>query len=187
MLNKYIRFMLILISLVIIVMSFVSGAYLLTVCGALMCVYMLYAYFKYASVSLAFKKIRAKELKSAYNLLLDTPNPKLLSKGEKTYYYWGMGIIKISENKLDEAEREFFNALRYGATTANNMVIINLSLAQICMYKEEYEKAKVYLGEARRIPHRPQLNVILYELESRLLKLERQELLPEALEPISMV
>ena len=98
-----------------------------------------------------------------------------------------MGIIKISENKLDEAEREFFNALRYGATTANNMVIINLSLAQVCMYKEEYEKSKVYLGEAKRIPHRPQLNVILYELESRLLKLERQELLPEALEPISMI
>lgn len=187
MLNKYIRFMLILLSLIITIFSIVYGTYLLTVCGILMCIYMIYAYFKYASVSLAFKKIRAKELKSAYNLLLDTPNPKLLDKGEKTYYYWGMGIIKISENRLDEAEREFYNALRYGATTANNMVIINLSLAQVCMYKEEYEKAKVYIQEAKRIPHRPQLNVILYELESRLLKLERQELLPEALEPISMI
>jgi len=125
MLNKYIRFMLILFSLIVIVMSVVKNAYLLTVCGVLMCAYMIYAYFKYASVNLAFKKIRAKELKSAYNLLLDTPNPKLLNKAEKTYYYWGMGIIKISENKLDEAEREFYNALRYGATTANNMVIIN--------------------------------------------------------------
>lgn len=187
MLNKYIRFMLIVISLIVIAASIVNGTYILTLCGVLMCGYMIYAYFKYASVNLAFKKIRAKELKSAYNLLLDTPSPKLLSKGEKTYYYWGMGIIKISENKLDEAEREFYNALRYGVTTANNMVIINLSLAQVCMYKEEYEKAKVYLGEAKRIPHRPQLNIILYELESRLLKLERQELLPEALEPISMV
>lgn len=179
--------MLIVISLIVIAASIVNGTYILTLCGVLMCGYMIYAYFKYASVNLAFKKIRAKELKSAYNLLLDTPSPKLLSKGEKTYYYWGMGIIKISENKLDEAEREFYNALRYGVTTANNMVIINLSLAQVCMYKEEYEKAKVYLGEAKRIPHRPQLNIILYELESRLLKLERQELLPEALEPISMV
>lgn len=187
MLNKYIRFMLIVISLIVIVASVVNGTYIFTLCGVLMCGYMVYAYFKYASVNLAFKKIRAKELKSAYNLLLDTPSPKLLSKGEKTYYYWGMGIIKISENKLDEAEREFYNALRYGVTTANNMVIINLSLAQVCMYKEEYEKAKVYLGEAKRIPHRPQLNIILYELENRLLKLERQELLPEALEPISMV
>lgn len=187
MLNKYIRFMLIVISLIVIAASIVNGTYILTLCGVLMCGYMIYAYFKYASVNLAFKKIRAKELKSAYNLLLDTPSPKLLSKGEKTYYYWGMGIIKISENKLDEAEREFYNALRYGVTTANNMVIINLSLAQVCMYKEEYEKAKVYLGEAKRIPHRPQLNIILYELENRLLKLERQELLPEALEPISMV
>ena len=111
----------------------------------------------------------------------------MLCKSEKTYYYWGMGIIKISENKLDEAEREFYNALRFGATTANNMVIINLSLAQVCMYKEEYEKSKVYIEEAKRIPHRPQLDMILFELESRLLKLERQELLPEALEPIAMV
>lgn len=187
MLNKYIRFMLIVISLIVTILSVINGTYIFALCGGLICGYMVYAYFKHASVNLAFKKIRAKELKSAYNLLLDTPNPKLLSKGEKTYYYWGMGIIKISENKLDEAEREFYNALRYGVTTANNMVIINLSLAQVCMYKEEYEKAKVYLGEAKRIQHRPQLNIILYELENRLLKLERQELLPEALEPISMV
>ena len=179
--------MFILLSLVVMVIGFIQSAYVLVACAILMVAYMIYAYFKYASVNLAFKKIRAKELKSAHQLLLDTPNPKLLNKSEKTYYYWGMGIIKISENKLDEAEREFYNALRYGVTTANNMVVINLSLAQICMYKEEYEKAKVYLEEAKRIPHRPQLNVILYELESRLIKLERQELLPEALDPISMV
>ena len=67
------------------------------------------------------------------------------------------------------------------------MVIINLSLAQVCMYKEEYEKAKIYLQEAKRIVHRPQLDIILYELESRLIKLERKELLPESFEPISMI
>lgn len=187
MLNRYVRFLLIICCIIGMIATYIAGTYLLTICTGVFAVYMIYAYFRYASVNLAFKKIRSKQLKSAYKLLLDTPNPKLLSKSEKTYYYWGMGIIKISENKLDEAEREFYNALRFGATTANNMVIINLSLAQVCMYKEEYEKAKVYLGEAKRIPHRPQLNIILYELESRLIKLERQELLPEAFEPISMI
>ena len=187
MLNKKTRFVVIVIAFIVgIISSFFNIYWLSALCGVI-ALYMIFAYFKYASVSLAFKKIRQKNLKSAYSLLLDTPNPNRLTRGEKTYYYWGMGIIKISEDKFDEAEREFYNALRFGITTANNMVVINLSLAQICMYKEEYEKAKVYLGEARRIPHRPQLNVILYELESRLLKLERQELLPEALEPINMI
>ena len=32
-----------------------------------------------------------------------------------------------SANKLDEAEREFYNALRYGVTTANNMVITQIA------------------------------------------------------------
>ena len=186
MFNKYIRFLIILLSLIVVIFGAIHKNLIVVVIAMGIGAYMVYAYFKYASVTLAIKKIRKKELKSAYNLLIDTPNPKLLTKGEKTYYYWGMGIIKISENKLDEAEREFYNALRYGVTTSNNMVIINLSLAQICMYKEEYEKAKVYLDEARRIPHRPQLDVILLELESRLVKLERQELLPESFEPISM-
>lgn len=187
MLNKYIRFLIIAISLITIIVGIKSGTIYISIIAALVCIYMCYAYFKFASVSLAFKKIRRKELKSAYNLLIDTPNPKLLSKGEKTYYYWGMGIIKISQNKFDEAEREFYNALRYGVTTTNNMVIINLSLAQICMYKEEYEKSKVYLEEVRKIPHKPQLDLILFELEERLAKLERQELLPEVFQPISMV
>ncbi len=187
MFNKYIRFLIIILSVVAIIFGIIHKNLIVVIIAAGVGIYMVYAYFKYASVTLAFKKIRKKELKSAYNLLIDTPNPKLLTKGEKTYYYWGMGIIKISENKLDEAEREFYNALRYGVTTSNNMVIINLSLAQICMYKEEYEKAKVYIEEAKRIPHRPQLDVIVYELENRLIKLERQELLPESFEPISMI
>jgi len=187
MLNKYVRFLIILVSLIVAILGIIHKNIFITIGGGIACIYMIYAYFKYASVSLAFKKIRKKELKSAYNLLIDTPNPKLLTKGGKTYYYWGMGIIKISENKLDEAEREFYNALRYGVTTANNMVIINLSLAQICMFKEEYEKSKVYIEEAKRIPHKPQLNAILYELEDRLIKLERQELLPESFEPINFI
>ena len=98
-----------------------------------------------------------------------------------------MGIIKISEDSFDEAEREFYNALRFGVTTTNNMMIINLSLAQICMYKEEYEKANVYLDEAKQLPHKPELDIILFELEDKLQRLQRQELLPESFKPSIIV
>jgi len=187
MLSRKIRFLIILIALITAIISFIFKNIYIGIAALLVVAYMVFAYFKYASVSLAFKKIREKDLKSAYSLLTDTPNPKYLTRGEKTYYYWGMGIIKISEDKFDEAEREFYNALRFGITTANNMVVINLSLAQICMYKEEYEKAEVYLDEAKRIPHKPELNTILYELEEKLERLERQELLPESCKPSIMV
>lgn len=187
MLTKSTRILIIFSSIIIGIISSINKAYWLAAISGVIGLYMIFAYFKYASVSLAFKKIKQKNLKSAYNLLLDTPNPKLLTRGEKTYYYWGMGIIKISEDKFDEAERDFYNALRFGITTANNMVIINLSLAQICMYKEEYEKANVYLDEAKRISHKPELDVILLELEDKLEKLQRQELLPEYCRPDIMV
>ena len=187
MLTKKIRILIISIALIIGIISSILKLYWLAAIAGVTALYMIFAYFKYASVSLAFKKIRQKNLKSAYSLLLDTPNPKLLTRGEKTYYYWGMGIIKISEDKFDEAEREFYNALRFGITTANNMVVINLSLAQICMYKEEYEKASVYLDEAKSIPHKPELDVILLELEDKLERLQRQELLPESCRPTIMV
>jgi Ca2+/Na+ antiporter len=100
MLNKYIRFLIIFVSLIAVVFGIIHKNVYVVAGGVLLCTYMIYAYFKYASVNLAFKKIRKKELKSAYNLLIDTPNPKLLTKGGKTYYYWGMGIIKISENSF---------------------------------------------------------------------------------------
>ena len=187
MLNKKIRLLIIFISFAVGIVASITKTYWLSALAGLVALYMIFAYFKYASVSLAFKKIRQKNLQSAYSLLLDTPNPKLLTRGEKTYYYWGMGIIKISEDKFDEAERDFYNALRFGITTANNMVVINLSLAQICMYKEEYEKANVYLDEAKRIPHKPELDVILFELEDKLERLQRQELLPEHCKPDIML
>ena len=98
MFNKYIRFLIIILSIIAIIFGIIHKNLIAVIVAAGVGIYMLYAYFKYASVTLAFKKIRKKELKSAYNLLIDTPNPKLLTKGEKTYYYWGMGIIKISEN-----------------------------------------------------------------------------------------
>jgi len=183
MLTKKTRILIIFASLIIGTVTSLYKIYWVAAIAGVIALYMILAYFKYASVSLAFKKIRQKNLKSAYNLLLDTPNPKLLTRGEKTYYYWGMGIIKISEDKFDEAERDFYNALRFGITTANNMVVINLSLSQICMYKEEYEKANVYLEEAKRIPHKPELDVILFELEDKLERLQRQELLPEHCKP----
>lgn len=183
MLNNKIRILIIFTGLIIGAIVSVFKVYWLSALIGLVILYMFFSYFKFASVSLAFKKIRQKDLKSAYSLLLDTPNPKLLTRGERTYYYWGMGIIKISEDKFDEAERDFYNALRFGVTTANNMVVINLSLSQICMYKEEYEKALVYLDEAKRIPHKPELDVILFELEDKLEKLQRQELLPEHCKP----
>lgn len=187
MLTKKMRLLTIFIAIIVGIISSVLNLYLVSAISGVVGLYMIFAYFKYASVSLAFKKIRQKNLKSAYNLLLDTPNPKLLTRGEKTYYYWGMGIIKISEDRFDEAERDFYDALRFGVTTANNMVVINLSLSQICMYKEEYEKANVYLDEAKSIPHRPELDVILFELEDKLERLERQELLPEHCKPTIMV
>ena len=187
MLSRKIRFLIILIALIIAITSFIFKNIYIAISTLLFAAYMLLAYFKHASVALAFKKIRQKSLEEAYQLLLETPNPKHLTRGEKTYYYWGMGIIKISEDKFDEAEREFYNALRFGITTSHNMFIINLSLAQICMYKEEYEKAEVYLDEAKKIPHKPELNTLLYELEEKLERLERQELLPESCKPSIMM
>lgn len=187
MLEKKARILIIAITFIISLIAVYLKSIYIFIPSALLMVYMTFAYFKFASVSLAFKQIRQKKLKNAYQLLLDTPNPKLLTRNDKTYYYWGMGIIKISEDKFDEAEREFYNALRFGITTPNNMVIINLSLAQICMYKEEYEKASVYLEEAKRIPHKPELNIILYELEDKLERLSRQELLPENCKPSIMI
>ena len=187
MLTKKTRILIIFTALIVGIVSYFSKIYWLSAISGVIALYMFFAYFKYASVSLAFKKIRQKNLKSAYHLLLDTPDPKLLTRNDKTYYYWGMGIIKISEDKFDEAERDFYNALRFGITTPNNMVVINLSLAQICMYKEEYEKASVYLDEAKSIAHKPELDVILLELEDKLERLQRQELLPESCRPTIMV
>ena len=188
MMTKLMRFIFIALSVIGIIVGIVLKNIYVVIGAVVVLGYMIYSHFKHASVWLAFRNIKQKRLDKAYRLLLDTPNPTYLSKGQKTYYYWGMGLIKISESKFDEAEREFYNALRFGYTTANNMVIINLSLAQICMFKEEYEKAKGYIDEAMRIPHKPGLDNIIYQLEAKLDKLERHELLTEAeKKPISMV
>ncbi len=76
---------------------------------------------------------------------------------------------------------------KYSAVFSPEKLFFPSIIAQICMYKEEFEKAAVYLDEAKRIPHKPELNVILYELEDKLERLARQELLPESCKPSIMV
>ena len=83
MLKKKARILIIAITFIVSILSVYFKLLYVFIPVSLLMVYMVFAYFKFASVSLAFKQIRQKRLKEAYQLLLDTPNPKLLTRGEK--------------------------------------------------------------------------------------------------------
>jgi chromosome segregation protein len=124
--------------------------------------------------------------KEGYSIIGQGQIDKILSgkpEEKRELFDEAAGIVKFKRRKAaaqKKLEEEKQNLIRVKD-------ILSELEKQVGPLEKQSEKAKVYLGEAKRIPHRPQLNIILYELESRLLKLERQELLPEAFEPISMI
>lgn len=180
MLTKEIRQTVILFSLFLTLWNFSKDNETLALVFLGLCLYTVYTYFRHASVWLAFQNIKRKNLYTAYKLLKETPNPKLLAKKQVSYYYWGMGIIKISENNFDDAEEHLSSALNCGMENLNNMALVNMALTQISLFKREADKARAYLEEAKRIPHQQRLNPVISILEEKVETLESEPMLEDA-------
>lgn len=152
--SKSLRFIAILISVflgiwLILNKHVLSGT--LLIIGALL---LLYGYIRYASVWLAFRKLSANDFTKAKKLLEATLNPEWLSKSQRAYYYWGMGLINLVEGSLDIAERQLIKAHNTGLKTNDDISMVYLGLAEINYKKGEIERAKTFINKAEKIPHK---------------------------------
>ena len=129
-----------------------------------------YGYFRYGTVWKAFQSIKKNNFTKAKKELSQITKPDLLSKSQKGYYYWALGLIELKNNDLHLAEEYIKKALDFGVRTENDFAIINLNLAQIFYQQEQFHEAYMYLNMAKNISHKSNADEYILELEQMLSK-----------------
>ena len=170
MFGKYLR-------IVMSVICFVFGCILIN-CGMLnegvllisSALLIIYGYFRHGTVWKAFQSIKRNNFAKANKDLSQISKPDLLSKSQKGYYYWALGLIKLKDNELNMAEEYIRNALDFGVRTENDIALLNFNLAQIFYQKEQFQESYIYLNKAKIISHKSSVDVYIQALEQMLIK-----------------
>lgn len=166
--SKNLRFIAILISVFIGIWLILNEYVLIGTLLIIGAILLLYGYFRYASVWLAFRKLSANDFTKAKKLLEATPKPEWLSKSQRGYYYWGMGLINLLESKLDLAEIQLIKALNIGLKTDDDISMVYLGLAEINFKKGAIERAKTFMNKAENTPHKDLLAPVMISLKDEI-------------------
>jgi hypothetical protein len=115
----------------------------------------IYGYFKYGTVYAAFQHMKKNNLKKAEELISKIKNPKILSKGQKSYYHFTAGIIALEKQEFEKSHSELTKALNIGLRTDNDTSIVLLNLASIELIRNNFNQAKDFIGKIRTFNLKP--------------------------------
>src|SRR5690606_16410225 len=117
--------------------------------------FFIYGYFKYGTVYVAFQQLKKDNLRKAEELISTIKNPKILSKGQKSYYYFTTGIIALEKKEFDKSHSDLTLALEIGLRTENDKSIVLLNLANIEFLRKNYDKSIEYIRKVRQFKLNP--------------------------------
>lgn len=112
-------------------------------------VLIVYGYYKYGTVYLAFQEIKKNNYKKAEKLIAKINKPNNLTKGHKSYYHFTKGIIASDKKEWDQGYIELTKALEIGLRTKNDTSIVLLNLAYIEFERKKIIEAKFFLKKLK--------------------------------------
>ena len=127
-----------------------------------------WGYFKNGTVFLAFQQLKKENYLKAEQFLSKIKNPNLLKKFQKSYYHFIKGFIELNKQNIDNSYIEFKKALELGLRTENDTSIVTLNLASIELERKNYEKAKTYLDQTKKLNHKLELNSEVERIEKEI-------------------
>ena len=116
-----------------------------------------YGYFRQGTVYLAFKTLKKGNYEEAMQQLELTRYVKLLSKTQKSYYYFVRGFINMAKGLLNEANEDFKLSIEKGLRLSNDRALAWSNLASINHRQKNKVKARECLSEAKK--HKAKRNV----------------------------
>jgi predicted ribosomally synthesized peptide with nif11-like leader len=121
-------------------------------------------------LELKIPELRERVKNVAKEELAQISNPDMLSKSQKGYYFFSMGLINMKEKNLDAAEEYLKRAVGFDLETTNDITLLNLTLAQIYYKKNQYQEAYKYLEISKKTPHKTVVDTQIRDLERALNK-----------------
>ncbi|MDN3580620.1 tetratricopeptide repeat protein [Mucilaginibacter flavus] len=119
--------------------------YELAAVAVMMIVLLIWDYFKQGTLVVAAKHFHNKDFEKAEKSLKEISNPKWLSKKRRGFYEYIYGGICINKQEFEAAEQHYELAAKYPLRNLNDHVAALVTVANICIRRGNYEKAKAYL------------------------------------------
>ena len=127
-----------------------------------------YGYFRYGTVWLAFRAMRKGRLGRAERIIDKVRFPDWLRASDRAYYEWIKGALASERGDDEAAELHLRAAIDRGFRTANDRSVAKASLADILLSRGDPESARECLAEARSTPHKATLDPFIEQIEARL-------------------
>ena len=114
----------------------------------------IFLYFKNELILLAFLRLRKQDFEGAKKWLDKIKNPKAaLVRKQQGYYYYLHGIM-VSQTNMNEAEKNFKQAVNLGLSMDHDLAMAKLNLAGIAFSKRRPQEAKKLISEAEKLDKR---------------------------------
>ena len=125
-------------------------------------------YFKNELIFLAFLRLRKQDFEGTKKWLSRITNPELqLVKKQQGYYHYLHGII-LSQSNLNQAEKHFKLAIKFGLSMSADLAMTKMSLAGILMQKRRKREAIDLLTQAKKLDKHGMLTEQIRILQSQL-------------------
>ena len=110
---------------------------------------LVFGYFRYGTIWLAFQAVRKGKFKLAEKLIGKVFDPNSLNPQSRAYYHWVHGMLALKHGDLNRA-RDFLDLAATGKLrTSNDRSMVACTLTQIALAKGDRVAAEEQLQKAR--------------------------------------
>jgi hypothetical protein len=135
--------------------------YLYLFAGALL----IYGYFRYGPVFIAFRHVQRKNFERAASLLAQVRDPDLLSLSQRAYFEFASAAVAEHQGNDTTAERHLRAALEHQFRSENDRALTETVLAQVLLKRDApTPEARDLLERARHRPCKPELKRTIEEV-----------------------
>lgn len=149
--NPYLRFALIALSLIGGIALWISAGIWYGIWFVIVGIVLLVGYILLGTVSPAAKALQETKIDKAEQLLKLTLTPKLLYVTNRAYYYMLKGSIAIAKKDTDEGEKWLKIAESIDVPTDNEKAMLQIQLANIAGSKNRWKQAQIHFRNAKQL------------------------------------
>lgn len=117
--------------------------------------YLAVGYFRYGTVSLAFRAVASGNVERASQLLESVKNPTSLGGADRAYFELASGFVRAARGNNDAAEQHLQSALAGPLRGEDDRALGEAVLAQLLVARARHEEARTLLDQAAARCRRP--------------------------------
>ncbi len=174
MLQNIIRFVVVFAAIALGIKFAMDGIWLGVLAAILALAFYFWRTVKENRVFLAWMHVGRQNFDKAEAVLSKVPDPDALKGSQKSYYFMTKGVLFLSKQKLDPAEKAFKKALSNGLKD-NDKSMVYMQLTGIEMGRGNKKKATELLAKAKKLKHHKNLDPEIAKLESMMKQVGKQQ------------